>query len=152
MHRTPHRVYGPSWRTHGQRRQRAARIARLLRPVAHLLGGVVSTELTVPVGERWYRPDVGVVLDDRHPLDGVLDAAPSLVVRLGGPLSGEAWLDAGADVVWAVEAGAVWQLTTATRRVLPPAAWLTHPDELALRMAVRELVDERAVPRTRATA
>jgi hypothetical protein len=137
-------VYGTSWRRHGHRRQCAARIARMLRPVAHVLGGVVSTELTVPVDGRWYRPDVGVLLDRDQPLDGVLRSAPSLVVRLGDPLSGETWLRAGADVVWAVEGGTVWELTHARRRARSAGEWLTHPDELALRLSARELAHGRS--------
>lgn len=136
-------VYGTSWRRHGHRRQQAARIARMLRPVAHVLGGLVSTELVVPVGDRWHRPDVGVLLDDDQPLDGVLPCAPSLVVRLGGPLPGEAWLRAGARVVWAVEGGTVWQLTRRHRKVMSNGEWLSHPGELALRLPARELAHGR---------
>lgn len=114
----------------------------MLRPVAHVVGGMVSTELTVPYRGRWFRPDVGVLLTADHPLDGVLVRAPSLVVRLGDPLSADAWLKAGADVVWAVEGGTVWELSLARRRVLTPDEWLTHPGELALRLPARELVGE----------
>lgn len=135
-------VYGTSWRRHGDRRQRAARIARMLRPVAHVIGGLVSTELTVPYRGRWFRPDVGVLLNADHPIDGVLAHAPSLVVRLGDPLSAEAWLQAGADAVWAVEGGTVWELSRSRRRVLTSDEWLTHPGELALRLPARELVGE----------
>lgn len=144
MHERQHVVYGTSWRRHGYRRQRAARIARMLRPVAHVLGGLVSTELAVPVGDQWHRPDVGVVLGDDPPLDGVLSRAPSLVVRLGGPLPGEAWLRAGADVVWAVEGGTVWQLTRRWRKALSAGEWLVHPDELALCLPVIELASGRS--------
>jgi hypothetical protein len=141
-------VYGASWRRHGERRLRAARIARVLRPSVHAVGGVVSTELTVPYRGRWFRPDVGVLLTAEPPLDGVLERAPSLVVRLGDPLSAAAWLQAGADVVWAVEGGTVWELSSRHRRVLTPDDWLTHPGELALRLPARELVGE-PTPRTR---
>lgn len=136
-------VYGASWRRQGDRRQRAARIARMLRPVTHVLGGIVSTELTVPYRGQWFRPDVGVLLRAHDvPLDGVLTGAPSLVVRLGDPLSADVWLRAGADVVWAVEGGTVWLVTGRRRRALAPDAWLTHPGELALRLPARELVGE----------
>jgi hypothetical protein len=114
----------------------------MLRPVAHVIGGLVSTELTVPYRGRWFRPDVGVLLTAEHPVDGVLARAPSLVVRLGDPLPAEAWLRAGADAVWAVEGGTVWELSPARRRVLRPDEWLTHPGELALRLPARELVGE----------
>lgn len=135
-------VYGTSWRRHGARRQHAARLARMLRPAAHVLGGLVSTELIVPFGGRWYRPDVGVLLTGDHPADGVLSCAPPLVVRLGDPLSGEAWLRAGARTVWALEGGTVWQLTRGRRHALQAGQWLTHPDEPALRMAASELATE----------
>ncbi|HSK96214.1 MAG TPA: hypothetical protein VK891_06315 [Euzebyales bacterium] len=135
-------VYGASWRRHGDRRLRAARIARMLRPVVHVIGGLVSTELTVPYRGRWYRPDVGVVLTADAPLDGVLERAPALVVRLGEPLSAAAWLQAGADTVWAVEGGTVWELSPGRRRVLTPDQWLTHPREVALRLPAREMVGE----------
>lgn len=148
MRKPQHVIYGTSWRRHGDRRQRAARIARMLRPVAHVLGGLVSAELAVPVGDQWYRPDVGVVLSDEQPLDGVLSRAPSLVVRLGGPLSGEAWLRAAADVVWAVEGGTVWQLTRRRRKALSADEWLVHPDELALRLPVIELASSRSAGST----
>jgi hypothetical protein len=137
-------VYGASWRRHGERRLRAARIARLLRPVVHLLGGLVSTEFTVPYRGRWFRPDVGVLLTTDHPLDGVLERAPSLVVRLGDPLSAMAWLQAGADAVWAVEGGTVWELSSGRRRVLTPDDWLTHPGEVALRLPALELRGSRS--------
>jgi hypothetical protein len=137
-----HVVYGASWRRHGERRQRAARIARMLRPVAHVIGGLVSTELAVPYCGRWFRPDVGVLLTAEYPTDGVLARAPSLVVRLGEPLSADAWLQAGAHAVWAVEGGTVWELSPARRRVLTPDQWLIHPDELALRLPAQELVGE----------
>jgi hypothetical protein len=114
----------------------------MLRPVAHVIGGLVSTELTVPYCGRWFRPDVGVLLTAEHPVDGVLARAPSLVVRLGDPLPADAWLRAGADAVWAVEGGTVWELSPARRRVLTPDEWLTHPGELALRLPARELVGE----------
>jgi hypothetical protein len=137
-------VYGASWRRHGERRLRAARIARMLRPVVHTIGGLVSTELTVPYRGRWFRPDVGVLLSGKHPIDGVLRRAPSLVVRLGDPLSAAAWLHAGADVVWAVEGGTLWELTSERRRVLTPDEWLTHPGEVALRFPARELCGSRS--------
>jgi hypothetical protein len=114
----------------------------MLRPVAHVIGGLVSTELTVPYCGRWFRPDVGVLLTAEHPVNGVLARAPSLVVRLGDPLPADAWLRAGADAVWAVEGGTVWELSPARRRVLTPDEWLTHPGELALRLPARELVGE----------
>lgn len=142
MREGAHVVYGTSWRRHGERRQRAARIARMLRPVAHVIGGLVSTELTVPYRGRWFRPDVGVLLTAEHPVDGVLARAPSLVVRLGDPLPADAWLRAGADAVWALEGGTVWELSPTHRRVLTPDEWLTHPGELALRLPARELVGE----------
>jgi hypothetical protein len=148
MRGAPQVVYGTSWRRHGDRRLRAARIARMLRPAAHLAGGLVSTELAVPYRDAWFRPDVGVLLAPDHPVDGVLNQAPTLVVRLGEPLSAEAWLQAGAGVVWAVEAGTVWELSRKKRRVLGPDDWLTHPDEVALRLAARELAGE-PTPRTR---
>jgi len=148
MQRTPDLVYGTSWRRHGDRRQRAARIARLLRPAAHVLGGTVSTELTVPYRQQWYRPDVGVVLGPELPLDGVLTRAPSLIVTLGGPLPAEAWLEAGARVVWAVTDDGVCQLSRTQRRVLRPDQWLEHPGELALRLPAEHLAGE-PVGRTR---
>jgi hypothetical protein len=146
-------VYGASWRRHGERRLRAARIARVLWPAVRTLGGLVSTELTVPFRGRWFRPDVGVLLTGDHPTDGVLTRAPSLVVRLGDPLSAAAWLHAGADVVWAVEGGTIWELTARQRRVLTPDEWLTHPREVALRLPARELCGSRShEPRGRASA
>lgn len=144
MGERPIMVHGASWRRHGGRRQRAARIARMLRPVAHLLGGLVSAELTVPVGDRWVRPDVGVLLAGDHPLDGVLEQAPSLVVSLGAPVPPGAWLDAGADVVWALSDGTVWQMTHRRRRVVAANGWLTHPWELALRLPATELTGPKA--------
>jgi hypothetical protein len=138
----PRVVYGTSWRRHGDRRLRAARIARMLRPAVHVAGGLVSTELAVPYRGTWFRPDVGVLLVSDHPVDGVLDHAPSLVVRLGEPLSAEAWLEAGADAVWAVEAETVWELSHQHRRVVAADEWLTHPDELALRLPAYELTGE----------
>lgn len=140
-------IYGTSWRRHGARRQQAARIARLLRPVAHVLGGLVSTELTVPYRGRWYRPDVGVLLGDDLPPDGVLTRAPALVVRLGDPLSGTAWLEAGAGAVWAREDDGIHELARRSRRLVADEEWLQHPDEPALRLPASEL---RAMPRARA--
>jgi hypothetical protein len=142
MQRTPYVVYGTSWRRHGDRRQRAARIARLLRPAAHVLGGLVSTELAVPYRRQWYRPDVGVLLGPQIPFDGVLARAPSLVVTLGGPLSADAWLEAGARVVWARTEEGVCQLSRSERRLLHPDQWLEHPDELALRLPADHLAGE----------
>jgi hypothetical protein len=133
-------VYGTSWRRHGARRSRAARIARLLRPVAHLMGGFASTELIVPHRRRWYRPDVGVVIGGEPVADGVLARAPMLVVRLGGPLPAEAWLAAGARVVWARDdEGAVVDVRRDGRRHVAHGEWLAHPDEPALRLAADEL-------------
>jgi hypothetical protein len=137
-------VYGASWRRHGERRLRAARIARMLWPAVRTVGGVVSTELTVPFRGRWFRPDVGALLSGDHPTDGVLTRAPSLVVRLGDPLSAEAWLQAGAGAVWAVEADTIWELTPRRRRVLTPDEWLTHPGEVTLRLPARELRGSRS--------
>lgn len=133
-------VFGTSWRRHGERRLRAARIARLLRPVTHVLGGLVSTELAVPYQRRWYRPDVGVLLGGEMPHDGVLPRAPLLVVCLGGPLSGVTWLQAGAGAVWAAGDGAVHELTRRSSRRLERGQWLAHPDEPALRLPAEELV------------
>lgn len=148
--RTP--VYGTSWQRHGARRQRAARVARLLRPAAHVLGGLVSTELVVPTCGAWYRPDVGVVLGRHAPLDGVLGRGPSLVVRLGGPLSAEAWLATGASTVWTVDDdGDAWQLTARGLRRLEPRQWLEHPDEPALRLPAEEVTGP-VRPRGRAAA
>ena len=144
-------VYGASWRRHGERRLRAARIARLLRPAAHTAGGLVSTELTVPFRGRWFRPDVGVLLSLEHPVDGVLTRAPTLVVRLGDPLSADAWLQAGADVVWAVEGGSIWEVSATRRRLVAAEEWLGCPGEPALRLRACELVGE-PTPRARVTA
>lgn len=130
---------GPSWRRHGVRRTRGARIARLLRPVAHLMGGLASTELAVSLGGRWHRPDVGVVLHAPIPVDGVLRRAPLLVVRLGGPPTAADWLGAGARAVWAWEGGRVVELRRDGRRIVDPGVWLVHPDEPALRLAGDEL-------------
>lgn len=132
-------VYGTSWRRHGERRQRAARIARMLRQAAHARGGLVSTELIVPYRGRWYRPDVGVVIDPDPPHDGVLSGAPALVVCLGGPLRGADWLQAGADAVWLGERDVVEQLTRRDARRMWRGQWLVHPDEPALRLAADEL-------------
>jgi hypothetical protein len=132
-------VYGTSWRRHSERRQRAARIARMLRPAAHALGGLVSTELIVPYAGRWYRPDVGVVLDADPPIDGVLGVAPALVVCLGGPLRGADWLRAGAGAVWDCDDDVVALLTRRGVRRMSRGQWLTHPDEPALRLAADEL-------------
>lgn len=133
-------VYGTSWRKHGPRRSQAARIARLLRPVAHLMGGLASTELIIPYRRRWYRPDVGVAIGGASTCDGVLPRAPMLVVRLGGPLPAEAWLHAGARVVWAWDDdGEVVELVKGGRRSLERGAWFAHPDEPALRLAADEL-------------
>lgn len=144
MARRPRRgepVYGTSWRRHGPRRSQAARIARLLRPVAHLMGGLVSTELVIPYRKRWYRPDVGAVIGVEPTCDGVLPRAPMLVVRLGGPLPAEAWLDAGAGAVWAWDDDRdVVELVRGRRRVVVRGTWLAHPDEPALRLAADELV------------
>lgn len=139
--RTVAGVVGTSWRRHGARRQRAARIARLLRPTAQLLGGVVSTELAVPHEGRWYRPDVGVHPADQVPPSGVLTRAPVLVVRLGGPLTARDWMAAGAGVVWTVDAGVVSQMTRRGVRRPRRDGWLRHPDEPALRLAVAEMAD-----------
>lgn len=132
-------VYGTSWRRHGGRRQRAARIARMLRPTAHALGGLVSTELIVPYDGRWYRPDVGVVVGVDPSHDGVLERAPALVVCLGGPLWGADWLRAGAGAVWARAGDGVEQLTRHGVRRMSRGQWLTHPDEPALRLPADEL-------------
>jgi len=134
-------VYGTSWRRHGDRRHRAAWIARALRPAAHARGGLVSTELIVPYAGRWYRPDVGVVLGGEPPHDGVLDAAPALVVCLGGPLRGTDWLRAGAAAVWHWDHDeeVVAQLTRGGIRRMARGEWLVHPDEPALRLAADEL-------------
>ena len=144
-------VYGASWRRQGDRRQCAARIARMLRPVVHAVGGVVSTEFTVPYRGEWFRPDVGVLLTPDHPIDGVLASSPSLVIRLGNPLSADAWLQAGADVVWALEGGTVWELSARHRRMLTPEEWLRHPTEVALRLPAHELAGE-PTPRARVGA
>lgn len=133
-------VHGPSWRRDGERRLRAARIARQLRPVTHVLGGLVSIELTVRCRGRWYRPDVGVLLGAPPPQDGVLTRAPMLVVCLGGPLTAAAWLGAGAGAVWACDPdGVIRQLSRTDRRVLARDEWLTHPAEPALRLPAAEL-------------
>ncbi len=137
-------IRGASWRFHGERRLRAERIARLLRPVTHVLGGLVSTELAVPYQGRWYRPDVGVLLGDETPHDGVLSRAPLLVVRLGGPLPAPAWLSAGAGAVWAAGDGAVHELTCRGGRTLQRDQWLAHPDEPALRLPAVELLEPPA--------
>lgn len=139
--RTATPVVATSWRRHGPRRQRAARIARLLRPTAHLLGALVSTELTVPHDGRWYRPDVGVQPADKVPPSGVLACAPVLVVRLGGPLTARDWMAAGASVVWTVDDGIVMQVTRAGVRRPRRGGWLRHPTEPALRLAVAEMAD-----------
>lgn len=136
-------VVGTSWRRHGHRRQRAARIARLLRPTAHLLGGLVSTEVIVPYAGRWYRPDVVVHPADEVPPTGVLARAPVLVVRLGGPLTARDWMAVGASVVWSVDDGVVSQVTRSGVRYHRSGEWLRHPDEPALRLAVAEMVDDR---------
>lgn len=136
-------IHGPSWRRHGHRRRRAVRIAWELRPVAHVLGGLVSTELAVRYRGLWYRPDVGVLLGDAVPLDGVLLRAPMLVVSLGGPLSGAAWQAAGAAVVWVRGSdGAICELSRGHRRTLARGEWLTHPHEPALRLPAVELQTE----------
>jgi hypothetical protein len=114
----------------------------MLRPLVQAAGGIVSTEFSVPYRGQWFRPDVGVLLSDVAPLDGVLTRAPALVVRLGDPLSADAWLRAGAGAVWALEAGTVWEVSHRHRRVLDAGAWLTHPDELTLRLPARELAGE----------
>jgi hypothetical protein len=132
-------VYGPSWRRHGGRRQVAARVARSLRPVAHLLGAVVSTELTMLFRDHWYRPDVGVVAADAVTHDGVVSAAPHLVVCLGGPLTAREWLAAGADAVWARRGDLVEQVTRGGVQRLEPGQWLVHPREPALRLAASDL-------------
>lgn len=132
-------VYGTSWRRHSERRLRAARIARLLRPVTHVMGGLVSTELAVPVRGHWHRPDVGVLLGGDIPLDGVLHRAPMLVVRLGEPVPAAAWVAAGAAAVWAWEAGEVVEVTRRHRRRLEAGQWLEHPNEPALRMPASEV-------------
>jgi hypothetical protein len=107
--------------------------------VAHVLGGLVSTELAVRYRGRWYRPDVGVVLDD-PPVDGVLCRAPTLVVCLGGPLTGRDWVRAGADVVWSCDDEVtVVQLTRRGSTPLAWGQWLAHPAVPALRIAAREL-------------
>lgn len=132
-------IIGASWRRHGERRQRAARVARALRPAAHARGGVVSTELVVPYAGRWYRPDVGVVLGSDPPHDGVLAGAPALVVRLGGPLRAVDWLDAGAAAVWHCDEDGVAQLTRSGVERMSHGQWLVHPGEPALRIAAAEL-------------
>lgn len=145
-------VLGTSWRRHPGRRQRAARIARTLRPAAQLLGGVVSTELIVPFGDRWYRPDVGVVAaEDDVADDGVVTAATQLVVCLGGPLTPRQWLSSGARVVWAVADGGAQALTRRGVQRVAADAWLVHPDEPSLRLAVAHLApDPPADARARA--
>jgi hypothetical protein len=80
-----------------------------------------------------------VLLGGEMSSDGVLTRAPMLVVRLGGPLSGETWLAAGARAVWACEDDAVWELTRGRQRALTRDEWLTHPDEAALRLPAAEL-------------
>jgi hypothetical protein len=132
-------VYGPSWRRHGGRRQLAARVARALRPVAHLIGAVASTELSMPVGGHWYRPDVGVVAADAVSHDGVVLSAPHLVVCLGGPLTARDWLAAGADAVWAQHDDVVEQLTRGGVQRLGAGEWLVHPHEPVLRLAAADL-------------
>ena len=82
---------------------------------------------------------------------GVLASAPTLVIRLGNPLSADAWLQAGADAVWAIEGGTVWELSTSHRRMLMPDEWLRHPDEVALRLPAYELAGE-PIPRARVDA
>ena len=144
-------VRGASWRRDGDRRQRAARIARVLRPMAHMLGAVVSTELAVPLRGGWYRPDVGVLSDGDGLRDGVLPGPPPLVVCLGGPIPARAWLHAGADVVWALIDDTAWQLTYRRLRVVGADEWLRHPWEPSLRMLARELTGGTA-RRTRMTA
>jgi hypothetical protein len=133
-------VYGPSWRRHGDRRQVAARVARSLRPVAHMLDAVVSTELVMAVGGCWYRPDVGVVAADAVTHDGVVTDAPDLVVCLGGPLTARDWLAAGALAVWARCGEGVEQVTRRGVQRLGSHHWLVHPDEPALRLAAADLV------------
>ncbi|HEX6256828.1 MAG TPA: hypothetical protein VFZ70_13565 [Euzebyales bacterium] len=133
-------VYGPSWRRHGGRRQVAARVARSLRPVAHLLGAVVSTELVMPFAGHWYRPDVGVVAADAVTHGGVVSSAPHLVVSLGGPLTARDWLAAGADVVWARHGEVVEQLTRGGVHRLEPGQWLVHPHHPTLRLAASDLI------------
>lgn len=145
--RTGGPVHGPSWRHHGDRRRHAVRIAWKLRPVTHILGGLVSTELTVRHRDRWYRPDVGVLLGGAVPTDGVLTRAPMLVVCLGGPLSGADWLAAGAAAVWACDDGVVVrELSRHGRRVVERDGWLTHPDEAALLLTATQLRTEPAAP------
>ncbi len=100
---------------------------------------LVSTELIVPYAGCWYRPDVGVVVDVDPPHDGVLEAAPALVVCLGGPLRGADWLRAGAGTVWVCAGDVVEQLTRRGVRRMSRGQWLTHPDEPALRLAAEDL-------------
>lgn len=119
------------------------RIARLLRPAAHVRGGVVSTELTVCCDGEWYRPDVGVVFG-ACPADGILDRASGLIVRLGGPLPATAWLAAGAAVVWSVDDRVVTQRSAAGAVTMARGAWLIHPDEPALRLPAAELLPPTA--------
>lgn len=146
-------VYGPSWRHHGDRRRHAVRIAWKLRPVTHILGGLVSTELTVRHRDRWYRPDVGVLLRGAVPTDGVLTRAPMLVVCLGGPLSGADWLAAGAGAVWACDDGeVVHELSRRGQRVVERDGWLTHPDDAALLLSATQLRTEPTAPSATPTA
>lgn len=144
-------VRGASWRRDGERRQRAARIARVLRPMAHMLGAVASTELVVPLRGGWYRPDVGVLSDAGGLRDGMLTGPPPLVVWLGGPISARTWLHAGADVVWALLDDTAWQLTYRRQRAVAADEHLRHPWEPSLRMLASELTGA-PVRRTRMTA
>ncbi|CAN5921247.1 hypothetical protein BH23ACT10_BH23ACT10_28970 [soil metagenome] len=140
-------VHGPSWRHHGDRRRHAVRIAWKLRPVTHVLGGLVSTELSVRYRDRWYRPDVGVLLGGAIPETGTMARAPMLVVCLGGPLSGADWLAAGAGAVWVCDDGAVVrELSRRGPRVVAGDGWLTHPDEAALLLSATHLRTEAATP------
>lgn len=146
-------VLGPTWRRHGERRRRAARVARLLRPVANVLGLTVSTELAVASSGRWYRPDVGVVDSARVGVDGWLASAPPLVVVLGGPLTARDWMRAGAVVVWAHEPSGpdgvarLLQWSARGSRERSPREWFEHPGEPALRVAAGELLPPVGVRR-----
>lgn len=140
-------VYGASWRRHAPRRLQAARIARLLLPIVERNGGTVSTEFTVEVGGRWYRPDVGALLDCEPPLDGILARAPELIVSLGGPLSAQAWLDAGAVAVWWASDGAP-TVISARGDTAPEEGWLTLPGWPTVRLLAAEL-RVGTLPRTR---
>lgn len=98
------------------RRVLAAQIAFRLSPAAWAADCYASSAaLHAPAGREPRRPDV-IVASGEVPADGIVRAAPLLVVDLGDGSDPAGWLDRGAGTVWVIgpEVGIV--LTAAGHR------------------------------------